>query len=63
VTVDFERDCALREVNLTINSGDRIALIGPSGGGKSTLLNLLLGFVRPTSGRVLVNGLICPQWT
>ncbi|MBQ0893572.1 thiol reductant ABC exporter subunit CydD [Micromonospora sp. U56] len=56
VTVAYERTTALREVNLTIRPGERIAVIGPSGAGKSTLLGLLLGFVTPTSGRVTVNG-------
>ncbi|MEH0825117.1 MULTISPECIES: thiol reductant ABC exporter subunit CydD [unclassified Micromonospora] len=56
VTVAYERTTALREVNLTIRPGERIAVIGPSGAGKSTLLGLLLGFVTPTSGRVTVDG-------
>ncbi|MEV0808121.1 thiol reductant ABC exporter subunit CydD [Micromonospora sp. NPDC050200] len=56
VTVAYERTIALREVNLTIRPGERIAVIGPSGAGKSTLLGLLLGFVTPTSGRITVDG-------
>ena len=56
VTVAFERAVALREVSLRIEPGDRVAVIGPSGAGKSTLLALLLGFVPPTGGRVLVDG-------
>jgi ATP-binding cassette subfamily C protein CydD len=47
---------ALRDATLRIAPGDRVALIGPSGGGKSTLLSLLLGFTTPTGGRVLVGG-------
>ncbi|MEU4726264.1 thiol reductant ABC exporter subunit CydD [Nonomuraea dietziae] len=49
-------DPALREVSLVITPGERVALVGESGGGKSTLLHLLLGFVGPTEGRVLVDG-------
>ena len=47
---------ALSEMNLCVEPGERLALVGPSGCGKSTLLALLLGFVEPTSGRVLVGG-------
>jgi ATP-binding cassette subfamily C protein CydD len=56
VTVAYERTTALRDASLTVRPGDRIAVIGPSGAGKSTLLGLLLGFVAPTAGRVLVGG-------
>jgi ATP-binding cassette, subfamily C, bacterial CydD len=56
VTVAYERAVALREVSLRIEPGEQVAVIGPSGAGKSTLLALLLGFVAPTGGRVLVDG-------
>ncbi|HHH75653.1 MAG TPA: ABC transporter ATP-binding protein [Phycisphaerae bacterium] len=44
---------AVNQINLTIHAGQTIALVGPSGGGKSTLLKLLLGFVRPQQGQLL----------
>ncbi|KPI07737.1 ABC transporter, CydDC cysteine exporter (CydDC-E) family, permease/ATP-binding protein CydD, partial [Actinobacteria bacterium OK074] len=47
---------AVREVSFTVAPGETVALTGPSGVGKSTLLNVLLGFVAPTGGRVLVGG-------
>jgi ATP-binding cassette subfamily C protein CydD len=52
VTVPY----AFRDLSFTVEHGERVALTGPSGSGKSTVLALVLGFVSPTSGRVLVNG-------
>ncbi len=46
----------LREVNLNVEPGDFIALVGPSGGGKTTLVKLMIGQSRPTTGTVLVGG-------
>ncbi len=46
----------LKEVDLCVNEGDFIALIGPNGGGKTTLLKLMLGLLRPIRGTVRVLG-------
>lgn len=47
---------ALKDINVTINDGEFVAVMGPSGCGKSTLLHLIGGLDRPTSGRVLLSG-------
>ena len=46
----------LRDINLTIHRGDFVSVIGPNGGGKTTLVKLILGLVRPTSGTVMIDG-------
>ena len=47
---------ALRELSLSVRAGETIALVGPSGAGKTTLVNLLPRFIEPTGGRILLDG-------
>ncbi len=49
------RKDALRNINLTVKPGEVIAFVGPSGGGKSTLVNLLPRFYQPKSGRIVLD--------
>lgn len=63
-TLGFDRVClaytagtpAITDLSLTLREGDCVALVGPSGGGKSSLLRLAAGIVLPTSGTVFVDG-------
>lgn len=53
---------ALDRVNLQVRPGEVVALVGPSGAGKTTLVNLLPRFVLPTGGEVLLDGVALPDW-
>lgn len=53
---EAERD-AVHDISLDISPGETVAFVGSSGSGKSTMLNLVLGFVRPTAGRILLDGI------
>ena len=47
---------ALRDISLTIEAGELVAIVGPSGAGKTTLLKLLAAIERPSAGSVIING-------
>jgi subfamily B ATP-binding cassette protein MsbA len=54
---DADRQDALKHVSLSIQAGEVVAFVGPSGGGKSTLVSLLPRFFRPTSGAIELDGI------
>lgn len=56
VWVFYDGMPALEGVNLSINQGDFLGIIGPNGGGKTTLLKVILGLVKPSQGKVKVLG-------
>ena len=51
-----DENCVLSDINLHVHPGDSVALVGPSGGGKSTLCNLIPRFYDVTAGRILIDG-------
>ncbi len=50
-------DWILNNFNISVNAGESIAFVGSSGAGKSTILNLLIGFDRPQEGKILIDGI------
>ena len=56
VAFSYNGETVLQDVNLEIRQGDFIAMIGPNGGGKTTLLKLILGLLNPDSGAIRVMG-------
>ena len=51
------------DINLAIKAGETVALVGPTGSGKSTLIKLLGLFIRPQKGRILLDGVPLAEWT
>ena len=56
ISKSFENKCVLSDVNLTINPGEIVALLGVSGGGKTTLFNIIAGLLTPDEGDVILDG-------
>ncbi len=57
----FEGRSVLEDVSVEVRAGEVLGVVGPNGGGKSTLLLLLAGLLQPTSGRVTVDGHVAHQ--
>jgi ABC-2 type transport system ATP-binding protein len=55
VNKSFKRKKILEDINLSINKGEIVGIIGPSGCGKSVLTKILIGFLKPDSGKILFN--------
>lgn len=64
VTVRFEGDAtpAVNSLSLTVQPGETVALVGASGAGKTTLVNLLPRFIEPTSGAITLDGHALQSW-
>jgi branched-chain amino acid transport system ATP-binding protein len=63
VSVRFGGLLALDGVSAHVAKGEVLGLIGPNGSGKTTLLNVLSGFIRPVSGRVVIEGRHASDWS
>lgn len=58
LTKKYGEQYALDALNLSVNKGEIFCLLGQNGAGKTTTINLFLGLMKPTSGEVLVNGVV-----
>jgi len=56
ISVAFDSNKVLSNLSLSINNGEIIALIGPSGAGKTTLINIVANIIQPDSGEMLIDG-------
>lgn len=56
LSIGYSNKTIASDINITLNSGDLVALIGPNGAGKSTLFKTLSGHIRPISGTIEING-------
>jgi len=57
VTFSYDGDRVLKNINFSANAGDTIAIVGPTGSGKTTLINLLARFYDPTYGTIYIDGI------
>ena len=63
INVQRDGQCVLADITVTIKPGEVLGVLGPNGAGKSTLLGALCGELKPTQGRVLLDGQILSHWT
>ena len=57
VTKEYGKTIAVEDISFTIRDGEIVGLLGPNGAGKSTTMNILTGFIEPTSGEIIIDGI------
>jgi zinc transport system ATP-binding protein len=58
LSFSFDAQTILKDVSFSVSKGEFVGIIGPNGGGKTTLLKLLMGFLKPSSGKISISGKI-----
>ena len=57
VTKRYGKFYAVRNINFEVKEGEIVGFLGRNGAGKSTTMNMLTGFIEPTEGQIIINGL------
>lgn len=52
-----QNEFTLKDISFQVNAGESMGILGPNGGGKSTLMKILSGLIKPSSGEILINGI------
>ena len=56
ITKKYGSFVAVNDISFEIDEGEIVGFLGPNGAGKSTTMNMITGFIEPTSGRIIVDG-------
>ena len=59
--IKYDEFWALKDINFTLNKGERLGILGLNGAGKSTLLKVIAGVFKPTEGKVTRRGVLAPM--
>ena len=62
VSVFFGKRKILEDLNLKLNKGEILGLLGPNGVGKSTIFNIIIGLIKPNFGSVFIGAKKCNKW-
>ncbi len=58
ISFKYDDEWILKDINLSVNKKEFLGIVGPNGGGKTTLLKIILGLLRPNKGKVKTNGVL-----